>query len=146
MQRPVMDPDPTCAARRPRPDLIELSPQTPVRVARAVLAAADSEAAVVTDDDQPVGVVTAAALAGRRGTRPASDTPIGDVMDLEVVSIGPDADEHETLVAYQHAAWRSLLRRHLFADDDRDASVSQQVARHAPCPEVVIRPIDSGPA
>jgi CBS domain-containing protein len=120
MPRPLMDPDPTCAARRRRPDLVELSLQTPVRVARAVLAAAGSEAAVVIDQDRPVGVVTGAALAGHRGTLPAPNTPIGDVMDLEVVSIEPDADEHETLVAYQDAAWRSLLRRHPLRRYDRD--------------------------
>jgi CBS domain-containing protein len=120
MARPFMDPDPTYAARRPRPDLVELPPRTPVRVARAVLAAGGVEAAVVLDRGQPVGVITAAALAGRGGTPPAADTPIGDIMDLELVAIEPDAGEHDTLVAYQGAAWRSLLRRHPFAHD-RDA-------------------------
>jgi CBS domain-containing protein len=117
MPRPLIDPDPTCTARRPRPDLVELSPLTPVRVARAVLAAAGTQAAVVIDQGQPIGVVTAAALGGHGRTRPAADTPIGDVMDLELVAVEPDADERGTLAAYQGAAWRSLRRRHPFGDD-----------------------------
>jgi CBS domain-containing protein len=85
----MMDPDPTCPARRRRPDVVELSPETPVRVARAVLAAAGCDAVVVIHDDRPIGVVTGAALAGHRRTPPAPDTRIGDVMDLELVPSSP---------------------------------------------------------
>jgi len=42
---------------------------------------------------------------------------IGGVMDLELVSVEPDSGRHETPVAHQDGAWRSLLRRHPFADD-----------------------------
>lgn len=112
MPKPLMDPDPAGTTRR-GPELVELSLVTPVRVARAVLAASGTDAAVVLDGHQPVGVVTAAALAGRK-----PDTPIGDVMDLELVPIDPRADEHGTLVAYEGAASRSLLRRHPCAEDD----------------------------
>lgn len=115
MPNPVMDPDPTIAARRRRPALVELSAVTPVRVARAVLAVSGTDAAVVLDEHERVGLVTAAALAGHE-----PEAPIGEVMNLELVRIDPHADEHDTLVAYQDAAWRSLRRRRPCAEPEDD--------------------------
>ena len=70
-----------------------------------------ADAAVVFHDGLPVGVVTRAALRGHAGFKPRPGARLGDVMDLEVVQVEPDADMERTMTVYTNAAWRSLARR-----------------------------------
>jgi hypothetical protein len=88
-----------------------LSRWTTVADALARLDDDGSVAAVVFDDGLPVGVVTRAALHGHGGFQPRPGAHLGDVIDLEVVQVEPDADLERTISLYTNAAWRSLARR-----------------------------------
>jgi hypothetical protein len=77
----------------------------------------EADAAVVFYDGRPDGVITRGALVGHGGFRPRPGAHLGDVMDLEVVQIEPDADMDRTMSVYTNAAWRSLARRMPVAAD-----------------------------
>ncbi|HLM63097.1 MAG TPA: pyridoxamine 5'-phosphate oxidase family protein [Acidimicrobiales bacterium] len=87
----------------------EVTPATPVPEAAASLAAAGGRAIVVSLHGIPVGVLTAEALAEDAATAPGAT--VEEVMDIELVKVGPHDDEITTLHAFTEAAWLSLLRR-----------------------------------
>ena len=88
-----------------------LSRWTSVADALARLDDEAADATVVFHDGLPVGVVTRAALRGHGGFRPRPSAHLGDVIDLEVVQVEPDAGMERTMTLYTNAAWRSLARR-----------------------------------
>jgi CBS domain-containing protein len=111
-----------------------ISRWTTVRDASAWMQKTGQRAVVVMDGDRPVGVITEKALraAGRRSAAASDDAlaaverrerpdlrlpeTVQDVMDFEVVRVDPSFGVEDTLRAYRDAAWKSVRRRHPFAD------------------------------
>jgi hypothetical protein len=83
-----------------------LTPATSIHEARAHLRNSGEPAAVVFRSGQPVGVVTAAALAGAH----TANALIVTVMDHVTVSVKPRADADETVRTFTRAA-RNWLRQ-----------------------------------
>jgi hypothetical protein len=110
-----MDSDPArvdlVLATGPTPGSLWVMPDTDVATARALLTGAGAPAAVVLDRDEPVGVVTAAALGDGLASGTGREV-VADVMDYDVVHVAPAAGGRTTVLAFRQAAWRSLLRRH----------------------------------
>ena len=89
-----------------------LPAEATVREAKRMLSASPAPAFVVTDEDRPVGVITADRL---RATTDSLRRTVADAMDFEVVPVDHGCDVVQTMRAYEAAGWASLRRRKPFA-------------------------------
>lgn len=102
----------TAAAHHPHHNTTQtVTPSATVAQVLSSLAASGRDAALVVDDDVPVGVVTRSALVGEPGAVPRRDAEVRDVMNWECVRSDPGDDVSATLHHYTEAAWTSLRRR-----------------------------------
>lgn len=105
MALPQMDSDPTAVDR-----VASVRPATTIAVAHAQQQARAEAATVVLKGDRPVGIVTAAALAGALAKhRP--ETPIATVMGYVAVPVDPQGDAYEAVRAFRRTAWDWLKHR-----------------------------------
>lgn len=104
------DSDPTVVDRVPsaRP----MTPATAIATAHAHLQAMGEAATVVLEAGRPVGVVTAAGLAGAVTTH-GPDAPIAAVMDYVAVPVDPQGDAYDTVRASgaRHGTGSSTAKR-----------------------------------